>query len=297
MGYLLLLIALLCVTTKGYCGKRASGLLQGYTGSTAGNLLRTTICTVIGFLLVLVNGSLADLKLSLPAMAVCALSGISTAASLLLWMVCVRKSAYVLMDVFWASGMLVPLILCSTIYGESVAPLQWLGIGLTLAAVLLMCAHHNSIKQKLTLSGVLLLLATGFSSGITDFSQKMIVNSFPQVSNAAFNFYTYAFAMTALAITFLVLRIRLPQEGGDLAGSFKKALPLLLIMAAALFGNSFFKTASAKYLTAAVLFPLSHGVALIFSSTMAAIFFKEKPTGKSILALVLIFIAMLLINL
>ena len=297
MGYLLLLIALLCGTTKSYCGKRASGLLQGYTGSTAGNLLRMFICTVIGFILVLVNGSLADLKLSPSALAVCALSGISTAASLLLWMVCVRKSAYVLMDVFWASGMLVPLVLCSTVYHETVTLAQGLGVILTMAAVLLMCAHHNSIKQKLTISGLLLLLAAGLASGFTDFSQKMIVNSFPEVSNTAFNFYTYAFAMTALVITFVVLRIRLPQEGGDLAGSFKKALPLLLIMAAALFGHSFFKTAAAKYLPAAVLFPLSHGVTLIFSSAVAAIFFKEKPTGKSILALVLIFVAILLINL
>jgi len=93
------------------------------------------------------------------------------------------------------------------------------------------------------------------------------------------------------------LRLRLPREGGDVAGNFKKALPLLLIMAAALFGNSFFKTEAAKHLDAAVLFPLTHGCALLLSSLMAALFFKEKITAKSAIGLTLIFIAMLIINL
>lgn len=297
MGYFLLAAALLCGATKGFCGKKASGLLQGYTGSISGNLLRVGICIVIGFGLVLTGGQLSQLRLSLPALGVCALSGLTSAAFLILWMVCVRKSAYMMLDVFVASGMLVPLILCRIFYNEPISLLQWAGVGLTLIAVLLMCSYNNSIKAKLTLPGLCLLLVTGLSNGITDFSQKMIVKSFPTVSNAVFNFYTYAFAFGALLVTFAILRLRLPREGGDVAGNFKKALPLLLIMAAALFGNSFFKTEAAKHLDAAVLFPLTHGCALLLSSVMAALFFKEKITAKSAIGLTLIFIAMLIINL
>lgn len=118
-----------------------------------------------------------------------------------------------------------------------------------------MCSYNNSIKAKLTLPGLLLLL-----------------------------------------VTFVFLRLRLPGEGGDVAGNFKKALPLLLIMAAALFGHNFFKTGAAKYLDAAVLFPLSHGCTLMLSSAMAALFFKKKLTAKSIFGLLLIFAAMVIIN-
>lgn len=296
MGYLLLAISQFFGSTKSYCGKRASGLLQGYTGSIAGNLLRVSVCIVIGFILVLTGGQLAGLRLSLPAFGVCVLSGLSTAVFLILWLVCVRKSAYAMMDVFCASGMLVPLILCNLFYKEPITPLQWVGVGLTLGAVLLIRSYNNSIKTKLTLPGLLLLIVTGLCNGIIDFSQKMITKDFPGVPNAVFNFYTYVFALAILLIAFVFLRLRFPNEGGDLAGGFKKALPLLLIMAAALFGNSFFKTGAAKYLDAAVLFPLNHGCALFLSSIVAALFFKEKITWKSALGLSLIFAAMIIIN-
>ena len=163
-------------------------------------------------------------------------------------------------------------------------------------AAAIMCSYNNTIKAKLTLPGLLLLLMTGLFNGTTDFSQKMIVKSFPQVPNAVFNFYTYVFAIAALLIAFIFLRLRFPGEGGDLAVGFRKALPLLLIMAATLFGSSFFKTEAAKHLDAAVLFPLTHGCTLILSSAMAALFFKEKITWRSILGLSLIFIAMVIIN-
>lgn len=296
MGYLFLTIALLCGSTKGYCGKRASGLLQGYTGSTAGNLLRISACVIISFILVVTCGQLPGLRLSLPALGVCALCGLSTAGFSILWMVCVRKSAYMMLDVFIAAGMLVPLILCDLLYQEQISLLQWVGVALTLLAVLIMCSYNNTIKAKLTLPGLLLLLMTGLFNGTTDFSQKMIVKSFPQVPNAVFNFYTYVFAIAALLIAFVFLRLRFPGEGGDLAVGFRKALPLLLIMAATLFGSSFFKTEAAKHLDAAVLFPLTHGCTLILSSAMAALFFKEKITWRSILGLSLIFIAMVIIN-
>ena len=296
MGYLLLAVALLCGSAKGFCGKKTSGLLQGYTGSVVGNLLRATVCIVIGLLLVLTGVGAAALQIPFPALAVCALSGLSSAAFMILWIVCVRKSAYMLLDVFLASGMLVPLLLCNIFYGEPISWKQWLGIAMTLAALLLMYSYNNSIKTRLTLSGLLLLVVTGLANGLMDFSQKMIVNSFPQVHNTVFNFYTYLFALAALAAAFLFLRLRMPGEGGDLRTGFRKALPLLLIMAAALFGTSFFKTEAAKYLDAAVLFPLSHGCALILSSAMAALFFKEKLTAKSVIGLALIFAAMVIIN-
>lgn len=297
MGYLFLAVALLCGSTKGYCGKKASTLLHGYTGSTAGNLMRISACIVISFILVVTCGQLSGLGLSLPALGVCALSGLSTAAFSILWMVCVRKSAYMMLDVFIAAGMLVPLILCNFFYQEQISLLQWVGVALTLLAVLIMCSYNNTIKAKLTLPGLLLLLMTGLFNGTTDFSQKMIVKSFPEVSNVVFNFYTYLFAVVVLLIAFVFLRLRFPGEGGDLAVGLKKALPLLLIMAATLFGSNFFKTEAAKHLDAAVLFPLTHGCTLILSSAMAALFFKEKITWKSVLGLSLIFAAMIIINL
>jgi uncharacterized membrane protein len=68
-------------------------------------------------------------------------------------------------------------------------------------------------------------------------------------------------------------------------------------MSLALFANSYFKTVAAVYLDSAQLFLLNRGIALILSSLMAAIFFKEKMTIKSVLGIVLAFIGIVIINL
>lgn len=294
MGYLFLLIALLAGATKGYCGKKTSGHTDNFGDAVLANEIRMVLCMIIGFLIVLASGELSTLIPSAKMLGISALSGIFTAIFVVTWLISVKKSAYMMVDIFLMLGVLIPLLASNIFFGETIKLTQWLGIALLFVAVILMCSYNNSIKAKLSPSALFLLLLCGVSSGIADFSQKLFTKCISDSSAAAFNFYTYLFAGLILMVFFTVTYKK--DEPVD-KPKIKKIFGFILIMAICLFANSFFKTLASGYLSAVLLYPLNQGCALILSAVMASAFFKEKLTGKAILGMLIAFSGLLVINL
>lgn len=293
MGYLFLVIALLAGSTKGYCGKKTSGCLGGFRDSMIANIIRMVLCIVIGFLIVLMSGDLAGIVPTGRFLAISALSGISTAVFVVTWLVSVKKSAYMMLDVFLMLGVLIPLIGGSVFFSETIRLTQWAGILILFTAVIIMCSYNNSIKEKLDFYSLLLLIICGAANGITDFSQKLFVKQLPEIPASVFNFYTYIFAAISLVIVCLLIK----SDGSKTEpANFKKISGYILVMAICLFANSFFKTLAANYLDAVLLYPLNQGAALILSSAMSAVLFKEKLTARCIIGLIIAFIGLLVIN-
>ena len=293
MGYLFLVFALLAGVTKGYCGKKTSGFLSGFRDSMMANMIRMGLCIVIGFLIVLFGSDLQALAPSGKLLLISALSGVFTSVFVVSWLVSVKKSAYMMLDVFLMLGVLIPLLASSIFFRERIDLTQWIGIAILFVAVIIMCSYNNSIKEKLTLPALLLLIACGAANGIADFSQKLFVKQLPEVPASVFNFYTYVFAAITLVIAYLLMK---PQGQETGKANFKKVAGYILVMAICLFANSFFKTLAANHLDSILLYPLNQGAALILSSAMSALLFKEKLTAKCIIGLVIAFVSLIIIN-
>ena len=170
-----------------------------------------------------------------------------------------------------------------------------------LVAVYFMCTYNTSIKGKMSLKAFLLLILCGFSNGVADFSQKLFTNVSPAgASNASFNFYTYIFAAITLLITYFIIRQTDKKSGNSPRNPLEVVKPIwyyVLIMAACLFANSFFKTEASRYLDAVRLYPLNQGCAVVLSLLMSVFIFKEKINAKCIIGICLSFAALLMINL
>ena len=161
MGYLFLSIALFAGVTKGYCGKKTSSYTTGFRDAILANTLRMLICIVIGFILILPKGGISMLKPTKDLILISALSGISTSVFVVTWLVSVRKSAFMMVDVFLIFGTLIPIILSNVMYGEKIRLTQYIGIGILFIAVILMCSYNNSLKGKITIPAFLLLILCG----------------------------------------------------------------------------------------------------------------------------------------
>ena len=294
MGYVFLAAALLAGVTKGYCGKKTSGYTKNFRDAILANLIRMILCGGIGFVLILLTGELKSLAPTREMLLIAVLSGVSTAVFVVTWLVAVKKSAYMMLDVFLMLGVLIPLIASNVLFGEEIRLTQWLGIGVLFAAVLLMCSYNNTIKVKLTLPSVLLLILCGAANGIADFSQKLFVRSVPEGSAAVFNFYTYVFTFVILLAAFFLLR---KPEEGEKRAELGKISGYIFVMALCLFANSFFKTLAAEKLSAVLLYPLNNGCALILSAVMSSVMFRERLTAKAIIGLATAFAGLLIINL
>lgn len=293
MGYLFLSISLLASITKGYCGKKIGNFAANVQSAVLLNLLRMSLCIVFGVLLVLGYNHGCYLTLNPKVLIISAISGISTSVFSVTWLMSVRKNAYMMLDVFLMLSTLVPMIAGYFAFGENISANQWIGFFVLITAVVIMCSYNNSIKAKLSASSFLLLVICGLVSGLTDFSQKMFVKVLPDVPVSVFNLYTYIFATVTLVIVYAFIS---SKEKAQFDKSSWKKYAYIVIMSVALIANSYFKTKAASYLDSAQLYPLNHGIALILSTLMASVLFKEKLTLKCVVGIFIAFIGIIVMN-
>jgi len=297
MGYIYLAIALLITQLKGYCGKKQSLYLHGVHDALGSNTLRMACCAAVSILIVLIGEGASALSMSTAGYLVSVLSGITTTLSVVFWILAVQRSAYVLVDVFGTVGVIVPLVACRILFDERISLMQWIGFALLCGAVTLMCSYSTQAKgRKIDGTDILLLVTYGLSYGTSDLAQKLFVNYCPEGSAAVFNFYTFLFAALFAAILLGVLLILGCRPEAGHVFPLKQIWLYIVLMAVSLFICSYMKTAASAVLPAVQVFPLFQGGILICASLMAAIFFGEKITKRSIAGMSLTFIALLMIN-
>ena len=298
MGYIFLSISLLTGVIKGYCGKKTSLLVSGYAPTILVNIIRMLLCTVIGILLIIISNNASYFITDYKVMMISALSGVSTSIFAICWLISVRKGAYMMVDIFLMIGIIIPLIFSKIFFGEDVKLTQWIGICVLVIAVLLICSYNNSIKTKLTVNSLILLIICGISNGIADFSQKAFTKQAGQIPIMVFNFYTYLFSAIVLIAFYLILSFKgNAEEKQDRKANFRQTFKFILIMSICLFLNSYFKTAAAEILDAVQLYPLNQGGGLILSSAMSTFILHEKMTLKGIAGVFLAFAGLIIINL
>ena len=297
MGYLFLAISLLCGATKGYCGKKTSGHTERTSDAIYANLLRMLLCIVIGFFVVLFSGNIPALNVNAKVLAICFLSGFSTSLMAVSWLLSVKKGAYMLVDVFGMLGFTVPIVGSVLCFSENVKPTQVFAMVLLVGATLVLCSYNNSIKTKLSLSVFFMLLLLCLSNGGIDFSQKLFTVYADNVPTSVFNFYTYIFAFVILLICLPFFKPKNEKSDRSAYEVLKPIFGYISVMALCLFLHSFTKTLAAHYLPSAVLYPLANGCALMLSTVMSALFFKEKLTAKCLIGVGLAFLGILAVNL
>lgn len=91
MGYLFVAIALLCGVTKGYCGKKTSGVLVNQSDAMLVNAVRMLACIAVGLVIVAVQNDFASLAATKKLILAAILSGVSTAAFTVSWLLSVRQ--------------------------------------------------------------------------------------------------------------------------------------------------------------------------------------------------------------
>lgn len=295
MGYLLSLISVFACTTKGFCGKKISAYTKEYRSAMLSNSLRMLICIAIGAVFVIADGGFSAFAVSGKVLLISALSGVMTSLLVISWLLSVRRGAYMMVDVFITLGVTVPIILSSLLFNEEMRLNQIIGLVILFSATFIMCSYNNQIKTKLTFSTFLLLVLTGLSNGLADFSQKLFIKEADGALTSSFNFYTYVFSALTLIIVF-ALCIDKKKGIKESVEAVKKSYVYIIIMAIALFATSYFKTLAAKHLLAAELYPLYQGTLLILSAFMSAIFFGEKIKPKCIIGIILTFIGLVIMN-
>ena len=116
MGYLFLLTALISGATKGFCGKKTSGYVNEYKDAMMANAIRMIFCILISLGMIIFNREIDFLHINSTVLLISLLSGAANSAFVVLWLVTVKKGAYMMLDVFCMLGILIPLIGCAVFF-------------------------------------------------------------------------------------------------------------------------------------------------------------------------------------
>ncbi len=292
MPYIFLFLSILAGITKGFFGKKTSGVISGFKDAVLANILRMAFCLIFGSLVVILSGEFGNILPPANLIPAIILSGFANAVFVATWLVSVKNGAYMMLDVALMLGTLVPTLTCWMFYDESITTFQWVGIGVLLCATAVMCSYNNSFKSAINLKFGLTLFVCALSSGFADFSQKMFVYEKTEIPASVFNLYTYLVAGIFLSLFFALLKGESKPKQ-----IFSKTWIFIIIMSICLFLNTWFKTIAANSLDSAVLYPIYQGGALVLASAMSVFCFKEKLNKKAYIGLALAFCGLIIMKL
>ena len=134
---------------KGFCGKKLSGHVKGTKDAVLSNTLRMLLCIIIGFGLILFTTGVGALKVDSGTILINVLAGVSISFTVIFWLLAVKQSAYIILDVFAVLSVLVPTISSLIMYGEKIKINQIIGFIILLTATVILCSYNNSIKTKM----------------------------------------------------------------------------------------------------------------------------------------------------
>ena len=296
MGYIFLAIALLTNNIKGYCGKQMSRYSAKLNDTLLICFFRMLMCIGTSAIILAVTGGFFGLEITPKLVGYAAFSGISTAILVAAWLFAANSSGYMMLEVFQMLGVGVTILMSFAFYREEITLRDMIGFCVLVFAAYLM---HAGTKVKPTLKTLAVVILCGLANGMTDFSQKAFIYSGLDTTTAQFQLCSYVFAAATLIILYTAMTAgKKPEDNdGGAVAILKKTWYFVLIMAVCLYGNSFFKTEAANYLSAAKLYTLSQGGTMAIGTLMSAFIFKEKLTLKSYVSIAITFLGLLIINL
>ena len=302
MVYLLICAVLFFLSLKGVCGKKTSILVRDTGDTFLFNLLRMLFCIAIGAFLVLQEGVANALAVEWGMLVICLLSGIANAAFLVGWILAVRQSRMVTIDVTLTLGSLLPALLCAALFGESISAQKMIGFALIVLASVILAGKGEKSGKGGGLGSLLLPLTAALGDGLTSFCQQLYKHFYTEGGSrthgvfypkSIFHFYTYVFASLTLLAVFVVYTIAVrakaaPEEKPRLSRHLtplRQAVPYILIMAICLFLGNYLQTVVANdyAFPSQVLYPVIKGGTLITVNITAMIFFGERITRRSAL--------------
>lgn len=283
-------IILCCRVLQHLCNKRASMQITGTACFVKYSAYRQLLSAACGLLLIAVGGK--GMQWNLLTVLISTLSGITLIASMGFSMAALKAGTVALTALFGTAGILVPCIAGIFLFQEPMSLGQWFGIVLFFVAAYFLITSSSKIYCKITLKSIFLLIGVMLANGGTMLAQQMFTFYVPGGSVSTFSFLSFGI----VGIVMLVLSGVLPRTEGE---NSKLSIHLIgygAILSAAVFVINQLATILTAMVSPAVLFTFINGGSTVIGAIVAAVFFREKLTFRSIVGVTLGVISLVIIK-
>jgi drug/metabolite transporter (DMT)-like permease len=195
----------------------------------------------------------------------------------------VRENGVSLSIAVGKMGIVIPMILSLILWHEVPAPLQWVGILMSMVAIGIINIKPNDFKGAKINTSLLMFFIIG---GLGDFFNKLFeVNVGAQYTDL---FLVVVFGTALITSLYNTIKNKNITKLSVVYG-VAVGIPNML--------TAFFLISALGIMNATVVFPLYSGGAIMLSLLWSVFAFKEKLKRKDIISIAMIFIALILINL
>lgn len=283
MGAIYIGIILLCRVAQHLCNKQTSNRITTPSLLLKYCTFRNLLSAVLGLAVIIIAGN--GFNCDLTTVLISIFSGLMLTASTWLGLAVLKNGTVALSSMFGTAGLLIPCIAGIFLFDEPMSLGQWCGIMLFFVAAYLLISSSKEIYKGFSLKTFLLLLGVMLSEGFTMLSQQLFANLKPDGDVTVFSFLSFG----TLGVIMLVVSFFTPSAP-DTDGNGRltpTVLALGTVLSVAVFLINQFATKAAAVVQPVVLFTFINGGSTIIGSIVAAVFFKEKLTPKSILGIIL----------
>ena len=200
------------------------------------------------------------------------------------YQISVREHGVSLAGAFAKLGSLVPMSLSLLLWQEHPRALQWIGIALAIASILLVYwPAGRSLRRTVKLALILLFLFGGAAEFSNKIFQKYALQDYKLI------FLLMTFLISFICSTTVALARRRPLRRAEVLTGVAVGIPNLF--------SSFFLIAALESIPAAVAFPAYGAGTIVIIHLVGVTLFRERPGRRAQIAILLTILALILINL
>lgn len=296
MIYVYLLSILIARVVQAIFSKMSSNKAGNIAVTVRYTAYQYTLSAVLG--LVLVLGSLSELKIDLPTVAIALLSGASLFFSTFFGIYGMKSGTVSLVSMFSTAGLLVPVAAGVFLFDQPVSLLQGVGTAVFFVSAWLLIKNSENTYNGFSLKTFLLLMGAMLSNGLTMLAQQMYTHYVPNGSISLFSLLSFGIAAAAGYPAALIMgRRQAEADGGEKVRLGKTLYICGAALAAAVFVINQFATKLTALLPPVFLFTFINGGGTVISTLVAAAMYKEKLSVYSILGVIIGIGAMVIIKL
>jgi multidrug transporter EmrE-like cation transporter len=196
----------------------------------------------------------------------------------------VNENGASLSGTFGKLGILIPMLSSILIWKEIPNTLQWLGIILAIASILMVNLSFNSkTPAKINLTLILLFLFGGIAEFQNKLFQKYAIIEYKDI------FLFFVFFMAFLISLVYTIKSGKEVKAGDIFTGLLVGIPNLF--------SSYFLILALGQIPTSAAFPAYSAGSIVFISIGSLLLYKERLTLKNKFAIFLVIISLILINL
>ena len=287
------IIALIWVTqlVLSFCDKSSSNDVDGTKIAVKYSAVRGLFGAGCAAIIALISGG--GLGFDFPSFLCAFLFGIAIAVDLINYLFLAKTGMVALLSVInQAASLIMPTVAGILFFSKPVSPIQWLFVLTLLVAIYILCVSSRGIYRDFSFKTVIMVVIRFLAGGFGTISMQ----TFAEVGNGNTNLFL-AVSYLISAVLFFAIYPFIKAENENKRFKLSKRLIVFSFLASALvFGANLFTVMAARVLDPIIQFSLTAVGGIVLNLLLGAICFKEKITVKSVVAIIIAAISVVMIN-